>query len=279
MARRRVGANPWKQPPFVGMEYTRYITFLSLKKVALKKALITMRNYESIKGDAILKRRARDQNEWELGDLFVEAEDLAASYVPKLAVEGQEPGNPAPQNRHQELTEEEAQFSKGRREILSRLAEDIGLARKAVYIRANISRRVAKDSELGWIRASTLTYSTMRELYAIESDEELNKVAKKAISQNMTIREVRTELEGYRDKKAVDAGRYKCQHCKDTITNTKELVAIGHTEHRDIFCSSNCARLFIANKAAFLLAEEQLILEDQKAVVNALMDEWESKDK
>lgn len=205
------------------------------------------RNYESIKGEALVKRRAGDQNEWDLGDLFVEAEDLADSYVNVLTTEGQTAAE-----------EDEDPFAKGSREILNRLADDIGMARKAVQLRSKISRRVAKAGSLGWIRYSTLTYSVMRELYALESDTDISILAKKVISQNMTIREVRTEMENHRDKKLVDAGSYKCANCKEAIANVDAIISVTGDGKRSIFDSWQCAASFVTSKVPDLNQEFKL---------------------
>jgi len=198
-----------------------------------------MRTYESIRTDAIIKRKASDTNDWALGDLFKEAEDLTEGLKSKFT-----------KDKGYEPTEEERDFSMDARKLLERLADDIGMAKKAVFLRARISRRVDPTGLLGWIRTSTLTYSAMRELYAVEDDNDLNTVAKKAVSQNMTIREIRSEMENYRAGKAVDSGLVVCRTCGEKILEPTNIVGLSHHSNRYYFCGWNCASIYALTQAS-----------------------------
>lgn len=197
------------------------------------------RSYEQIKSEAIVTRKASDKNSWHLGDLGVELEDLGAHLRGELL---SDPGK--------KMTEEELDLSKDDRALLERLADDIGLPKKSVFIRTKVSRRVKETGPLGWIRHSTLSYAIMRELYALENDDDLNRLAKKAVAQNMSVRDMRTEMEGYRDKKGVESGLYICKTCDEPIRDIDNLISINRTgEGRLPFCCWNCASVYTEKKA------------------------------
>lgn len=194
------------------------------------------RNYESIRTEAISTRRNSDQNDYKLGDLANELEDMAATLR-----------DPADTDLTRLPSAE--QLAKEARALVCRLADDIGVPHKSLIIRARISRRVNPLGILGWIRDSTLTFAVLRELYALESDDDVNTISKKAISQNMTVREVRTEMESYRDGKAVAAGLYLCQTCSESIQDEKEMVVVAKHGKRLMFCTWNCAAIYTTVKA------------------------------
>ncbi len=218
------------------------------------------RTYESIRTEAILTRKANDTNEWKMGDLVVELEDLGASLKSKMN-----------EGRDYELDASEQELAEDARKLIGRLADDIGVPKKSLIIRGRISRRVAEDGPLGWIRDSTLTYACLRELYALEKDEDLQKLAKKAVSQNLTVREVRTEMEQYRDGKAVAAGLYLCQTCSEPIQDEKDMVVISKSAKRLAFCGWNCGSIYASVKAQ----EEGPILQLSPAQKEGVEDEYD----
>lgn len=196
------------------------------------------RTYENIKTRCLLLRKSNDQNDWALGDEGVALLSLAEDLRTKF-------------NKDKDYTpsDDEAEFDRDDRELLQRLADDIGLAKKSMFIRTRISQRVRPDGPLAWIRRSTLTYACMRELYAVPDDKDLNDLAKKAVAQNLTVREVRTEMEAYRDKKGVDSGLYICKTCDEPIKHVENLVSVSKSGQRATFCGWNCAGVYVERKA------------------------------
>ena len=210
------------------------------------------RSYESIRTEAIVARKSSDQNDWKLGDLGVECEDLALSVRRKMD-----------HDKAYAPTQDESGFSKDARQILERLADDIGLGHKAMMIRTRISRRVTTTGDLAWIRRSTLTYATMRELYAIPSDDDLNILAKKAVSQNMSVRDVRSEMETFRDTRAVESGLYLCKTCAEAIADVQQMVALSLGKNRAVFCGLPCTRAYLDAK----MKDEGYVLTDSGSYV------------
>jgi hypothetical protein len=198
-----------------------------------------MKSYERIKSECIALRAASDQNSWATGDCVVSLIELSES------IRQQMDNNP-----EYKPTQDEQDLTKDERVLIERLADDIGVPKKSLFIRYKISKRVPNSGPLAWIRHSTLTYATMRELYALPNDEDLNKVAKKAVSQNMTVREVRTEMETYRDQKSVDQGIYFCKTCNEPIKDLDNLISVAKSgQNRIVFCGWSCAGIYIETKA------------------------------
>lgn len=177
----------------------------------------TPRPYESIKTEVIKVRKVGDSNNWTLGDLCVELIGLSTT------------------------------SGKDVRGLFKTLSVDADIPKKKLQLSAKISNRIKKDDTLlGWIRHSTLTYSHVREIYAVKDDVELDKIAKDIIAQGLKLYDLREYMKPYRETpEEKEAQKVFCScGCGEEITeDTTEAYLVKKVSGKEVLFFADITHL------------------------------------
>lgn len=195
--------------------------------------------YEEIRTQGMELRRAGDTNAFSVGDLAVKAVDLTERATQRYAWARSQNDPPNP---------EDAALKEEGRNILKKLANDVGWTSDTLVTGARICRRFPATHRLR--TRSPLSYHHARALVLLDNDADVERLIDLAITQRFSVSRLFEEVGRTKDTANVDAGVLRCFNCNERIPDADTMVKVQQHRDRKMFCGWTCTEAFVLSKTS-----------------------------
>lgn len=194
---------------------------------------LEVRTYQELVTVGAQIRSDADGCDWTLGDLCLELQDLIT--LSKKRVQDAKSIKESPDPEDLEIVTKA-------KELQKKYSKEIGVSNDYLEARRRVSARIPKGGNLSWIRDSSLSFTHCRALYPIKDDATLDKLANKALAQNLTVEQLRDEVAVVNDVERVEQGSYTCglETCGRKIEDASTMFAVRRGKMNTLICSPTC---------------------------------------
>lgn len=201
-------------------------------EVGVSEGVVRERSYEEMRAQGISMRLSGDRNDWDLGDLACEVQAKADHILDRVRQARESRG---------EVSEEDQMLSGEARKLLKRFAGDIGVSQDHLVRRKTVAEKFSRhDPVLGWVRGSTLPFSSCRYLSSVEDAGECNRLCIAAVEEGLSVAQIKERVGTLRDQSAVQQGLYTCAQCHEPVTEQESLYSVRHAAQSTLLCGPAC---------------------------------------